>query len=97
MIATTATAPKNQFELMARHLQDNLKSGLIIPSEAMLAQLLHEMMDKFMSKEFQELVNEFTNLAAKEKDSGRRAGYFKAAKLVQSRMPAKPKMAPLPE
>ncbi|MDB6027345.1 MAG: hypothetical protein JWM68_3568, partial [Verrucomicrobiales bacterium] len=50
-----------------------------------------------ISREFHEMVTEFTNMAAKESDSGRRAGYFKLAKMLQARMPAKPKTIPMEE
>ena len=93
----TATIPKNKSQLMARELQTSLKNGLIIPTEAGLAVVLQEMVDDIVTREFHEMVTEFTNMAAKENDSGRRAGYFKVAKMLQARMPARPKTVPMEE
>jgi hypothetical protein len=93
----TATIPKNRFQLMARELQNSLKNGLVIPTEANLANVLQEMVDDILTREFHEMVTEFTNMAAKESDSGRRAGYFKVAKMLQSRIPLKPRTEPMPE
>jgi hypothetical protein len=93
----TATIPKNRFQLMARELQTSLKNGLMIPTESGLSIILQEAVDDILTREFSEMVTEFTNMAAKESDSGRRAGYFKVAKMLQGRIPVKPKMEPMPE
>src|SRR5690348_9225601 len=97
MTATSIVPPKNRFQMLARELQASLKSGLIVPTEASLEKLLHDVVDDVMSREFEELVTEFTNMAARENEPGRRAGYFKAAKMMQSRIPAKLKTVPLPD
>ena len=82
---------------MARELQTSLKNGLVIPTETGLSVILQEMVDDIMTREFQEMVVEFTNMAANERDSGRRAGYFKVAKMLQSKIPMKPRTIPMPE
>ena len=88
----TATIPKNRFQLMARELQNSLKNGLVIPTEAGLAHVLQEMVDDIVTREFHEMVTEFTHMAVRESDSAHRAVYFKVAKMLQAKMPGKPKV-----
>ena len=75
---------------MARQASELIQAGP--PTEADLAEKFEAWIRKILVTENKELLCELTNLAIDEQDSGRRAGYFRIARLVQNRMPPKPEV-----
>jgi hypothetical protein len=84
----TDFTPKQWADLMARQICKSIQTGST-PNEKMLADMFHGCIAEVLLNENNAMLDELTNLAFKEQDSGKRAGYFKLARLIQARMPKK--------
>jgi hypothetical protein len=84
----TAQTPKQWAELMARQVCKNFQTGTA-PDEKILIEMFHGCISEVLANENKAMLDELTNLAFKEQDSGKRAGYFKLARVIQARMPQK--------
>jgi hypothetical protein len=73
-------------EMMAKDVCKNFQDGNA-PRETALVEMFGQWINQIVAAENKNFLDEITNLAFQEKDSGKKAGYFKMARLVQARIP----------
>jgi hypothetical protein len=81
----TQSSSKQLSESLAHQVHSAFENGKA--TETSLAETFQKWLSEILALENSELINELTNLACKETDSGRRAHYFKLARMVQGRIP----------
>jgi hypothetical protein len=87
-----AKNPQEWSGVMAKEICKNFTSENV-PREPALQQMFSQWITEIVAAENKNLLDELTNLAFKETDSGKRAGYFKLARMVQARIPVNLKSA----